>query len=329
VRTSKPNIKSLARRHNVAELVDAAAYSDVEPGAPAGTIDSGIPVRAEAILALGALGHDAGPTAVRAGLRDAADSVRCAAVRVLHARHDGVALAEALGSLPTDGESRELAILALADLKDSMSASVLVTALVHGQDEELLDEQVARLCLELIEAEQPGAQDAAIRRLVQALADERGIVADRAAELLVRLAPTSIEALVTALGPGSAAANAAYVLGRIGDPQTVGPMVEALRHEDARVRRECAAALGGFAAREAVMPLLRATHDRDHGVRVQAAAALDRMGTSAVIVGVAALLEPMIHEAVRSARAQQRRRDLAGQATEAMTPRPAIDRRAG
>jgi HEAT repeat protein len=329
VRTSKPNIKSLARRHDVAALVDASAYSEAEPGAPAGTIDSGIPVRAEAILALGAQGHDAGPTAVRAGLRDAADSVRCAAVRVLHARQDGVTLAEALGSLPTDGESRELAILALADLKDSMSASVLVTALVHGQDEELMDEQVARLCLELIEAEDAGARDDAIRVLVQALADERGIVADRAAELLVRLAPTSIEALVTALRPGSAAANAAYVLGRIGDPQTVGPMVEALGHEDPRVRRECAAALGGFQAREAVMPLLRATHDCDHRVRVQAAAALDRMGTSAVIVGVSALLEPMIHEAVRSALAQQRRRDIAGHAAEAVTLPPATHRQAG
>jgi hypothetical protein len=58
------------------------------------------------------------------------------------------------------------------------------------------------------------------------------------------------------------------------------------------------------------MPLVRATHDLDHGVRVQAATALERMGASSVIIAVEALLQPMIHDAVRSARTKQRRRKL-------------------
>ncbi len=305
-----PNIRSLARRRDTAALVDASTYSDVGAGESGPTADSGVRVRAEAILALGALGPDTGHPAVRAGLRDADDDVRCAAVRVLHARQDGVALAEALGGLPAEGEARELAILALADLKDSMSAPVWATALVQGGDDELLDEQVARLVLELIDEEDEDAQQAGIRRLVEVLGDERGIVVDRAAELLVRLAPRSVDALVAALGSSAAAANAAYVLGRVRDPRSIGPLLDALRHDDLRVRRECAAALGGFEAREAVMPLLRATHDPDRGVRVQAAAALDRMGTSAVIIAVEELLEPMIGDAVRSVWAQQRRRSL-------------------
>jgi HEAT repeat protein len=310
VRTPKPNIRLLARRRDISALVDASAYSPTETYEPTDGPDSGSRVRAEAILALGALGHDAGGEAVRAGLRDADDSVCCAAVRVLHARGDGVALAEELGRLPAEGEARELAILALADLKDSMSAAVLAAALAQGAGEDLLDERVGRLLVEQIEKDEPAAQRATIRRLVEVLGDERGIVVDRAAELLVRLAPVSVGALVAALGSSTTAADAAYVLGMIRDRQTIGPLLDALRNDDPRVRRECAAALGGFEAREAVMPLVRATHDLDHGVRVQAATALERMGASSVIIAVEALLQPMIHDAVRSARTKQRRLKL-------------------
>ena len=221
------------------------------------------------------------------------------------------------GRCPAEGEARELAILALADLKDSMSAAVLAAALAQGAGDDLLDEPVGRLLVAQIEKDEPGAQQAAIRRLVEVLGDERGIVVDRAAELLVRLAPVSVDALVAALGSSTTAADAAYVLGMIRDRQTIGPLLDALRNDDPRVRRECAAALGGFEAREAVMPLVRATHDLDHGVRVQAATALERMGASSVIIAVEALLQPMIHDAVRSARsaaaaAQAARRPLVG-----------------
>ena len=279
---------------DVAGLVEAASGSDA-------------PVRAEAILALGELGHQSGTQAVEDALRDPADSVRCAAVNVLHARGDGVALAEALRSLPDEhGESRELAILAIVDLGRSMSPSAVADALVAREDDELLGEQDARLFTELVANADPAAQDAAIELLIEALGDERGIVVDRAAEMLVRLAPASTEALVAELHDGQAAADAAYVLGRIGDPETADAMVEALGHEDPRVRSECTAALSEFEPHAAVKPLLRATRDPDHGVRVQAAIALDRMGTSAVIVGVAALLEPMIHDAIHAARPQRR-----------------------
>jgi HEAT repeat protein len=297
VGTRKPNIKQLTRRGDVAGLEEAADPLSVSDAS----------ARAEAILALGELGHDSGHQALETGLRDPDDNVRCAAVNVLHARHDGTALAEALRSLPAEGgESRELAILAIVDLGRSVSPSAVADALVGREDDELVGEQDARLFTELVARGDRDARDAAIELLIEALGDERGIVVDRAAELLVRLAPTSIDALVTELRTGPAAADAAYVLGRIGDPETVDAMVEALRHEDPRVRSECTAALSEFEPQAAVRPLLRATRDPDHGVRVQAAVALDRIGTSAVIVGVAALLEPMINDAVRAARPQRR-----------------------
>jgi HEAT repeat protein len=117
--------------------------------------------------------------------------------------------------------------------------------------------------------------------------------------MLVRLAPESTAGLVNELRSGSNPGEAAYVLGRIGDPGTVGPLVKALRHPDARVRGESAAALAELRDPGAVNSLLDATGDAAHSVRAQAGAALDRMGTTAVIFGVAALLQPTIDEAVR------------------------------
>ena len=50
-----------------------------------------------------------------------------------------------------------------------------------------------------------------------------------------------------------------------------------------------------------VEPLLEATRDPDHDVRVLAGAALDRMGTAAIALSVAALLRPILGEAVAGA----------------------------
>lgn len=216
-------------------------------------------------------------------------------------------LARALRRLPADeGHSHELAVEALLDMRGLVDASAVVDALVHRQDEELLDEANIQLIMSLLEEAGPEAREAAIRLLVRALGAERGIVVDRAAELLVRLAPASTEALVGELRAGPVPADAAYVLGRIGDARTAGAIVEALGHEDATVRAESAAALGELEDPGTVKPLLRAVRDPEHGVRVQAGMALDRIGNAAVVLGVAAMLEPMIDAAVRSGQSNAR-----------------------
>jgi HEAT repeat protein len=94
---------------------------------------------------------------------------------------------------------------------------------------------------------------------------------------------------------------AAYVLGSIGDPRTLPALVDGLRHAHPRVRRESACALAELQDPAAVKPLLRATRDPDHAVRTQAGMALDGLGSAAVIVGVAALMRPLVEEAVRTA----------------------------
>jgi HEAT repeat protein len=298
----KPNIKSLVRREDVEGLLEAASYRDLTRNSAGAVIDLGIPVRTDAILALGTLAPDRGQKAISAGLHDPADRVRCAAVRVLHALQEGSVLADALRWLsPDQGRSRKLAVQAILDLRNSVSPSAVVDAILHREDDDLLGEQDAQLTLTLLETARADATDAVLDLLVRALGDERGIVVDRAAEMLVRLAPESIETLVCELRMGSNSAEAAYVLGRIGDPETLDVLAKALRHRDARVRAESAAALAELQDPRAVKPLLRATHDTEHNVRSQASMALDRMGTIAVIEGVAELLRPVVREAVRSA----------------------------
>jgi HEAT repeat protein len=297
----KPNIKSLVRREDIEGLLEAASFQELTRNSAGAAIDLGIPVRTDAILALGTVAPDRSQEAISAGLHDPADRVRCAAVRVLHALDEGGVLADALRWLPPgEGNSRKLAVQAILDLRNSVRPSAVADAIVHREDDDLLGEQDARLILALLEKDGAHATDAVLELLVRALGDERGIVVDRAAEILVRLTPESTDTLVRELRMGSNAADAAYVLGRIGDPHTLDALVKALRHRNARVRAESAAALAELQDPVAVKPLLRATHDTEHNVRRQARKALDRMGTVAVIVGVAELLRPVVREAVRS-----------------------------
>jgi HEAT repeat protein len=298
----KPNIKSLVHREDVEGLAQATSYQASTPSSAGTESGSGVQVRAQAIRALGTLAPELGHQAIAAGLRDSADEVRCAAVRVLHALHEGSLLAEALGWLPADeGHSRTLAIQAIVDLRKSVRATTIANALVHREDDYLLGEHDVELILGLLEDEGAGATDEAIDLLVRALDDDRGIVVDRAAEMLLQLDSESTEALAAELRSGPAAANAAYVLGRIGDPQTLEGLVKALRHSDPKVRAESAAALAELQDPAAVKPLLRATHDKEHAVRSQAGVALDRLGTTGVIAGLASLLQPIVGEAVQSA----------------------------
>jgi len=338
----KPNINALLRREDIDGLERAASYQDLKP-TPQGTVsDLGVPVRAEAILALGALDASRGGPVLARALRDPADAVRCAAVRVLHARREARLLAQALRWLPADyGHSRKLALRAVYDLEELVTAPMIAEALVHCEDEELLSEDDALLILRLLEKDRAEGRDELLALLVAALGHERGIVVDRAGELLVRLAPTSIEAVAAELRAGVAPAEAAYVLGRIADPKTLDALLKGIRHSDARARAESASALAELQDPAVVKPLLRATHDTEHSVRNQARIALDRLGNTAVIVGVAALLQPVIREAVRSAiderwdeadgrahpppppaRGQRRPRRSHGGPPEAAQPRP-------
>jgi HEAT repeat protein len=302
-RNGKPNVKALARRGDADALVAAAGFQDLMPTRGDGMVDHGAPVRREAILALGALGPEAGAEAVEAALSDHSDHVRLAAIRVLFARQEATSLAAALAWLPSErGHARGLAIAALVELRRPDSAPTLVEALVHARGDEPVDEDGAALLRVLLEADEGSdAAEEVVEQLLTALAEERDAVSGRAEELLALMAPVTLDGLIAELKAGAAPHRAAAVLARVKDTRALEPLMEALLHRDPRVRAESAAALGELRDPAAVEALIHATRDPDHRVRANAGSALDRLGMVALVVGVSTMIRPTILEAIASA----------------------------
>ena len=300
LRRSKPNVKALARRRDADGLVSAAGYQDLIAAPGDGMLDRGAEIRRDAILALSQMGHDAGTEAVHAALSDPADEVRVAAIRVLFAREDARPLAAALAWLPVDhGQARPLAIKALLELRPPECAPSLTLALVHEPgDGPVGDDEVALLKLLLEAGEGSDAADEVIEELLVALADEHDPLADRAQDLLALLAPIGIDGVIAELQAGAAPHRAAAVLAEVKDVQALNPLMEGLLHRDSRVRAECARALGELRDPAAVEALIHASRDPEHRVRAQAGWALDRLGMVALVVGVATMIRPMVHEAI-------------------------------
>lgn len=299
-RTAKPNVKALARGRDEAALVAAAGYQDIVPTADGGTVDRGVEIRQQAILALGSLGPDVGTQAVLAAVGDHSDEVRVAAIRVLYARREAESLAAALAWLPrARGNSRRLAMTALAELRRPDSAPALTAALLHVQGEDPVGEDDVRVLTMLLGADEGSdASDAVVEQLLTALADECDTVAERAEELLALIAPVSIAGVIAELKAGAAPHRAAAALARMKDTRALEPLMEALLHRDARVRAESATALGELRDPAAVEALIHATRDCDHRVRARAGSALDQLGMVALVVGVSTLVRPAILDAM-------------------------------
>src|SRR5262245_16161057 len=115
-RRREPDVAALQKRDDVDGLVTAAAFQKPRYAPDGRYFDGGTHVRVQAILALGQLGLDAGNGTIAAALRDPFDSVRCAAVGVLHARGEALELANAMSWLPP-GRSLQLAAQAIVDLR--------------------------------------------------------------------------------------------------------------------------------------------------------------------------------------------------------------------
>ncbi len=298
----KPNIEALVRDGDVDGLAEAALYQERKPGAAGGMRDFGVPIRAQAISSLGGLGPDQGQETIEVALRDPAERVRVAAVRVLHARRKVAPLVRALAWMPGgESQSRKFALKAVFDLRELTTPMAVAKALIGREGDAELAEDEAPLIAWLIEADDPKGRADLIGLLVERLSDPSAAVCDRAAELLVELAPHSTEPLVAELKKGEAPSEAAWVLGQVGDPDTLEALTDGLRHKDVATRRECALALGALRDPLAVKQLLRATRDPEHSVRVEAGKALDQLGNAAIIVGVAALLRPTLLESAPAA----------------------------
>jgi hypothetical protein len=187
-----PNIKSLVRRQDVEGLLKAASYEDLAPSSVGTVRDRGILVRANAVLALARSGgrpprHQSGPWRSRGA------GAMCGRGRPARTQRGGCArtIAAVAGPGPRQCPPARFA-RATIDLRKSVRPSIVADALVHREDDDPLGERDAQLILTLLEGERPVAPDEVFELLVVALGDERGIVVDRAAEILVLLAPGSI-----------------------------------------------------------------------------------------------------------------------------------------
>ena len=210
--------------------------------------DASSGVRAQAAVALAALGGRAGVPALFAALGDPAPAVRHEAAR-------------SLARLAPTTEDVTPLVAALASRDDYVAAFAAWSLGNLG----------------------PGAHGA-VPALAGALSRARtdAVVAGA----LARIGPAAsgaVPVLVEALRSSDADRRwrAARTLGRIG-PAAAGavePISEALRDENGAVRLHAARALGriGPAARPAAAALQRATGDADEGVRQEARQALDRL----------------------------------------------------
>jgi HEAT repeat protein len=301
LRTRQPDVPTLLANGDVEGLIEAARFQDVKRDPEGRAADQGGEVRQRAILALGELG--AGDDPVAAALRDPFDGVRCAAVYVLRVREEVEALAGGLSWLPAKARSRKLAARALLELRSVRSARAAARSLVEAPGNAPLSDADIALLLGMLagdEAPHP-IETVIVTELLNALADERGEVGDRAEDTLVRLAPISTAGVVGELANGSSPQRAASVLGRIRDPEAMPALIAALENPRMDVRLQATAALGALRDPATVEPLLRAVHDSDPDVRTEASHALDGLGSAAVIVGLSAALGPMIRDAVASA----------------------------
>lgn len=84
-------------------------------------------------------------------------------------------------------------------------------------------------------------------------------------------------------------------VGLLGDSRAVEPIIRGLRSGDSTIRWSAARAAGTLNHTGVVPALLGATQDEHQTVRDAASAALDRMGTAAVLAGLATLMQSQGH----------------------------------
>jgi hypothetical protein len=321
---SKPNVKALARQGKVDGLSEAATYRDLTPTRDGTIADLGVSIREQAVVALGEIGTEEAAVAAARALDDPADRVRSKAVEALEKLRQPILIA---GALPTlrerGGNAHPMAVDVLRDVQQPGMARALVEALVYQSGEDQLDEDDATLVPDVLSTED-GAHESreVIEVLILALSAEDEIVADRAEQLLVLLAPISADILKRELSDGGAAPRrAASALGKMRDSQALDALVNALDDPDPRVRAESCTALGELRDPAAVEPLLHATRDPEYIVRARAGSALDRIGTVAVMVGVTAMIRPMLADPQQAVPPNgEPPRGVAGAATRQLEP---------
>ena len=281
----RPNVSRMARRGRVDDL--RAALRHDEPA-----------VRAEAATALSKFDGSTVAADLTGALGDSDPDVRLAAMRSLETTglHDPSQVEQLMRSVIERGP-------AAADV--AASAIKLLVASVPEQNAEYLADRLLdpsapppdeghRASLDLFlttDARGPAAREAVVDMLLARIQHDGDETQARVDALLGWVADDAGEKVLGALENGAVSPTLLRAAGRFGDARAVGPVVRALEDPNAEMREAAAHAAHALNHTRAVPALLNATQDDVQAVRNAATAALDRMGTAAVIAGLAAVVD--------------------------------------
>jgi HEAT repeat protein len=218
-------------------------------------------------------------------LKDSEPRVRQKAAAALGKRRDPRAV-EPLLQLTSDKnlEVARAAIEALGYIGDSLALQTLLVALQDDRSE--LRESAAKALGEL-------GDPKAVGPLIAALNDRSENVQRRSAEALTEMGTPAANALVAALDSQDSKLRIRVitVLGRVGDPSVVEPLIRKLKDENLEVRKEAARALGEIGDPSAIGPLVEALTEKprifapgempSYDVQEAASDALKKLGNTA------------------------------------------------
>jgi HEAT repeat protein len=294
-------VKRLRRKKNVEKLATATRYRDRFADRNGRVIDLGIPIRIQALQALGTIEDPAAVEPILEALEDDSRDVRLTALHLLRTRQEpGVAdgVASVAAAWAGDEAARGGALEVLAEVAGDKAAEHLAPALIlhregslELQDRELLEERI----------QHAETREHVVERAVEALGGETDSpTRDRACQVLTWQGDASFDPLMRLLsrapsGDVGLRCMVCATLGTLHDARAVEALASMLEDEsDPPVRRAAARALGEIRSPLAVQALTKATLDDDYFVRVGAIEALDRLGNAGVVWGLAGLLRPLL-----------------------------------
>jgi HEAT repeat protein len=274
---------------------EALHYRDIFVDDDGTELDLGVEVRVEAA---DALAHFDAPSVVddlTAALSDPEPAVRLAAL-------------EAISKLGMPAAVERLVELAVArdeELVTERAFELLASYGLEGTADLMAERLVDRSSpapdarhrdelLRLIEMDPRGenARGAVADRAIAHLRDPRDKrTAERVETILGWLGPRVAGRVLAELERDAPRPELVRAAGLLGDARAVDAIIRGLHSDDPDMRWSAATAAGSLNHTRAVPALLGATQDDEQSVRDAASAALDRMGTAAVLAGLATLMQ--------------------------------------
>ena len=292
----KPNVARLKRRGKLDGLREALRYRDVFVDEDGTELDLALDVRVDAAHALANFNGPAVAEDLTEALSDPEPSVRLAALEAISklGMPAGVERLVELSVARDDEYSlvTERAFELLASYGLEGSAELMAERLVDGSSPPL-DHGHRDALLRLVELDPRGetARGTVADRVIAHLREApEESTAERVETVLGWLGPPVAGRVLAELEDEDDRPELVRAAGLLGDARAIDAIIRGLRSSDPNMRWSAARAAGTLNHTRAVPALLGATQDDEQVVRDAASAALDRMGTAAVLAGLATLM---------------------------------------